>query len=374
MKYFINTIRIFIGLFFLFSGFTKAIDPLGLSFKLEEYFEESVLNLPFLIDFTLPISLFVIGLEIFLGIVLLIGTKKKWVFLLLLGLILFFSFLTFYSAYFNKVTDCGCFGDALKLTPWESFYKNMVLLFMILIVFIGKKYIIIPFSKISSNFTIITTLCIYIFVAYYGLFHLPLIDFRAYKEGTNIINGMKSAKELGLPEPKTQLIYTLKEKQTQQEMQVSDEEYINKGWWEKTNWEIDTTKTQQKLLDKGYEPPIKDFIINCQGKEITQEVLREEKLVLITSYKPDAISKKALQVATNLIKELEKEKIRVIFVSPKKIKNIETCTMDETVIKTMIRANPGVILLNKATILKEYHWNDVPQIKEISNILEKKSQ
>ncbi len=364
MVYLINIIRVFVGLLFVLSGAVKAIDPLGLSFKLKEYFEEEILNLPFLIDYALPIALFVIALEIILGVLLLVGTQRKWVFFMLFSLILFFGFLTFYSAFYNKVTDCGCFGDALKLTPWQSFYKNLVLFGLILILIIGRSYIKTTFSSLSKNSIVLSSLAIYVFIAYYGLFHLPVIDFRAYKEGSNILQGMKSAKELGLQESKTSIFYTLRNKKNGKEKEMSDEVYINQNWWEKPEWEIDTTKTKEKLIVKGYEPPVKDFIINCEGKEVTQDLLKEEKLILITAYSPENISDKAMQAVLKMKLELEQKKVKVIFISTKKLKGIKNCTMDETVLKTMIRANPGIMVINKATILKEYHWNDMPETKE----------
>jgi uncharacterized membrane protein YphA (DoxX/SURF4 family) len=365
MKFLLNSIRIIVALLFLLSGFIKAIDPLGTSFKLTEYFEEGVLNLPFLMDYALPIALFIIGLEIFLGIILLIGTQNKLIFLLLFGLIVFFSFLTFYSAYFNKVTDCGCFGDAIKLTPWESFYKNVVLFVFIVPLIFFRNLISVHFGSKLRFSLVFVTLFSSVFLAYFGLFRLPLVDFRAYKEGANIIEGMKTAKELGLPESKTQIIYTLKNKKLNKEKQVTDQEYIDASWWKKPEWEIDESKTEEKVLAKGYEPPIKDFIINCHNKEVTHDLLNEQKLVLITSYKPDNIPEEALLVLKKMKQELEKEKIKVVFVAPKPIKNTQICTMDETVLKTMIRANPGVMLIQKATILKEYHWKDLPNSEKI---------
>ena len=125
--------RIIVGFLFIISGFVKVIDPIGLSFKLEEYFSPSVLDLAFLSDLSLPLATFFSVFEIFLGITLLLGIWRKFTVYALLLTIVFFTFLTFYSAYYNKVTDCGCFGDALKLDPWTSFFKDVILLVLILI-------------------------------------------------------------------------------------------------------------------------------------------------------------------------------------------------------------------------------------------------
>ena len=128
MKYLVHLSRLLVGILFIISGLIKLNDPLGFSYKLEEYFSSDVLNLPFLEPYALAISLFVVIFEVVLGVFLLIGFKRKFTVWSLLGMIVFFTFLTFYSAYFDKVKDCGCFGDALKLTPWESFTKDVVLL------------------------------------------------------------------------------------------------------------------------------------------------------------------------------------------------------------------------------------------------------
>ena len=116
MRYIIHFCRILVGVLFIVSGFIKLNDPVGFSFKLEEYFSQGVLDLPVFMPYALAISIFVVILEVILGVLLLLGFKRKITLWSLLGMIVFFTFLTFYSAYFNKVTDCGCFGDAIKLT------------------------------------------------------------------------------------------------------------------------------------------------------------------------------------------------------------------------------------------------------------------
>ena len=127
--------RLFVGILFIISGLIKLNDPIGFSYKLAEYFSEPVFNMPFFVPFSLALALFLVILEVVLGVMLLIGYKTKFTIWSLLILIVLFTFLTFYSAYFNVVKDCGCFGDALKVTPWQSFTKDIVLLFFILILF-----------------------------------------------------------------------------------------------------------------------------------------------------------------------------------------------------------------------------------------------
>ena len=122
--------RLVVGSLFIVSGLIKANDPVGFSYKLKDYFAPDVLNLEFLVPIVLPMAVLICAIEIVLGVAALFGSKMKLVSWMLLLMIVFFTFLTFYSAYFEKVTDCGCFGDALKLTPWESFTKDLILLYL----------------------------------------------------------------------------------------------------------------------------------------------------------------------------------------------------------------------------------------------------
>ncbi|RYY33799.1 MAG: DoxX family protein, partial [Sphingobacteriaceae bacterium] len=144
--------RILVGLLFIFSGLIKANDPLGFSYKLIEYFE--VFHITFLDSFAVGIAIILCALEIILGFALLIGARAKAVVGGLLGLIIFFAFLTFYSAYFKVVQTCGCFGDAIPLTPWESFSKDLVLLLLTLVLFFNTDKIKPVFSKKSGDIAV----------------------------------------------------------------------------------------------------------------------------------------------------------------------------------------------------------------------------
>ena len=131
MRFLYTLSRYLVGLLFIFSGVIKINDPVGTQIKLQEYFEvfssdfSSIFEI--FVPYALILSVFLCTLEVVIGVALLMNYKMKITSKVTLGLILFFTFLTFYSAYFNKVTDCGCFGDAIKLTPWESFYKDVIL-------------------------------------------------------------------------------------------------------------------------------------------------------------------------------------------------------------------------------------------------------
>ena len=187
----VSIVRLIVGVVFIISGFVKLVDPIGFSFKLEEYFEPQVLNMPFFIPFAYPIAVFVVAFELILGVLLLLGFLRKFTLLSLLGLTIFFGFLTFYSAYFNKVTDCGCFGDALKFTPWGSFTKDMILLFLAIILWWGRDSIKLLYTNKVSIAVLSLTIVGCIGLVYYTQKHLPVIDFRPYKVGVNIQKGME---------------------------------------------------------------------------------------------------------------------------------------------------------------------------------------
>ena len=141
MKFLVQLARIIVGALFIFSGFVKLVDPIGSKYKFQEYFSEDVLNLEFLIPYALPFAIILIVAEILLGVMILIGYKSKLTVWSLFLLTLIFLFLTWYSAYYNKVTDCGCFGDAIKLSTWETFYKNIILIGLIIVLLLKVAFI-----------------------------------------------------------------------------------------------------------------------------------------------------------------------------------------------------------------------------------------
>lgn len=362
MKYLVGFSRIFVGVLFIISGFIKLNDPVGFSFKLEEYFSEAVLNLPFLVPFALWISLGVVIFEVLLGVMLLVGYRVKFTVWNLLLMILFFTFLTFYSAYFNKVTDCGCFGDAVKLKPWETFIKDVVLLILILILFFGQKYIK-PLLRPYSN-RVITAVAIVLCVGYgyYVLNHLPVIDFRPYKIGVNIAEGMI------FPEgaPEAEFDYAWK-------FNVNGEEEVHhtKGSYPTVDGEFIDVETTE--LQAGYEPPIHDFTVEQEGEDFASSLLQEPKLVMVVAYdlrktntdfygeiKDIAIAaaKKGYKVIGASASNAEQAKVLI----DKYKLGFEFYYTDETALKTIVRSNPGVLVLEKGTITQKVHFNDLEDL------------
>lgn len=221
--------RILVGGLFIFSGFIKANDPLGFSYKLEEYFEvfkgDTGLSLfEWFAHISLPIAIIICAAEMILGFLLLLGYKRRLTLNLLLAQILFFTFLTFYSACYNKVTHCGCFGDFLPLKPWESFWKDIALLILITLLFSGKENINPIFSPmvLSTLFMLGTVLSFWFPI--YAYRNLPPLDFRAYKIGNNIKEKMKKGENYKDAVYETMLVY--KNTKTNDLKEFTQDEYM----------------------------------------------------------------------------------------------------------------------------------------------------
>lgn len=365
MKYLTQLLRIVVGVLFIISGFVKIVDPIGFSYKLDEYFGPEVFNIPFLQQLALPMSVVFTIFEVLLGVLLLLGIWKKFTVYALLILIVFFSFLTFYSAYFNKVTDCGCFGDALKLEPWTSFWKDIVLLVMILIILAGIKYIKPLFSNKVNYALFGLSVIASVYITYQGIEHLPLIDFRPYAVGKSIPEGMKG----GIPEKK-EIIYTLKNSNSGKEQEMNDKKYIDSKIWEDSTWVIQENKTKENVISKGIPAPVHDFSIECNGEDQTKEYLSEAKVIIFTIPFVEKMNKKEMQDLTNITSELTKNRIKFVILSNKleMFKGLNSCSMDPTTLKTINRSNPGMMVLKKGIVVAKYHHNDFPNIEEINKL------
>lgn len=370
MKYIVQICRFIVGIIFIISGFVKAIDPIGFGYKLEEYFAPDVFNIGFLHDLALPQATFFSIFEIVLGAFLILGIFRKFTLWSLLILIVFFTFLTFYSAYFNKVTDCGCFGDAMKLTPWQSFWKDIFLLVLIVILFIGQKYIkpLIENTKLNYGISAVVLL-ICGWISFTGIKYLPLIDFRAYAEGKNIAHGMKSAEELGLEPPKYQVMYTLQNEKTGEVVEITDEQYLGDSKWydEGTPWKMDVEKTETKKISNGYEPPVKDFILDCNGEDKTEFYLTESKVVFFVIPFVNQLTNEEKAKLNQLYAELSQKGIQVTALVNNDVEGAKYpyCFVDQITLKTIIRNNPGILALSKGTVLKKFHDNPIPEATEI---------
>jgi uncharacterized membrane protein YphA (DoxX/SURF4 family)/peroxiredoxin len=356
--------RIFVGLLFIISGVIKLNDPVGFSYKLDEYFSEPVFNMPFLVPLTLGLALFLVILEVALGVMLLIGYKSKitiWSLLLMIG---FFTFLTFYSAYFDVVKDCGCFGDALHLTPWQSFTKDIVLLFFILILFINKKLVKPLFQNAIQNMIAYASIILCIFMAVWVLNHLPLIDFRAYKVGTNIEKGMEIPD--GAPRSVIEMIFIYNVNGVDTEFTEKDLMAIPEG--------ATFVDRKDKVITEGYVPPIHDFTMVKEDSDYKEELLQEPKLLMFVTYDLAAAEEGGMLQLEKLNQEAKAKGYKVIGMtasSPMLIAKAQKkygltfdfYFCDGTTLKTIERANPSIVLLEKGIVKQKVHYNDIKKLE-----------
>lgn len=406
---------------FFVSGMVKLNDPLGFSYKLEEYFSPGVLNLPFLKEWALFLAIFISALEVFLAFCLIFWKFMKYARWILLGLMTFFTFLTFYSAYFDVVKECGCFGDAIKLTPWQSFSKDVILMVILM------PLVLIPWSILEdirssiprtiriviADFIIIIAFAIFILdnfwqlilyyivsiLAIFGIsfllmseekaavitsailaiipgiytygYSLPIKDYLPYKVGNNIPELTVIPPNAPKDEYEIELYYRNKATGEVRKFSTKDAPWQDTATWQ---W----VETKQKLIKKGYTPPISDFVaMNIQGEDVTEDLLNENHSIWVVSYDLSKSSSKAFVKLRRITENLMSKGIKVYLLtsSPKEeaIKFLAEkdlhwipIFMDGVVLKSMVRANPGVLLVSKGTILGKWHHRTLFLGKKIS--------
>ncbi|TRX55556.1 DoxX family protein [Fulvivirga sp. M361] len=354
--------RVFVGGLFIFSGLIKLNDPVGTKIKLQDYFQVFSNDFSTLFEWfipaALPLGFVIIILEVVLGVSVLLFYKMEWTTKVLLGLMVFFSFLTFYSAYFNKVTDCGCFGDAIPLTPWQSFYKDVILMVFILHLFWYRKKYSGLFRSLPSTAIIVGTTLICFIVGKYAVDHLPFIDFRPYKIGNNIPANM-IAKESPVLE------YTF--------MKDGEEVTSTKYYSPDQGYEYVSSKI---LNEKASTPKITDYqVIGTDGDDYTEQTFQGDKLILVF-YTAEADNETAEQLSA-LISSVSAETMMLTSSSEADFENFRHehqlaapfFFTDATVLKAMIRSDPGVMLLRNGTVLGKWHYHDIPSAREISELL-----
>ncbi|OWK68945.1 BT_3928 family protein [Pedobacter sp. AJM] len=372
----LNFSRFFVGALFIFSGLIKANDPLGFGYKLQEYFE--VFHMDFLIPVATGMAILLCTLEIVLGALLILGFWSKKVVWGLLLLIIFFTLLTFVSAAFKVVTSCGCFGDAIPLTPWQSFGKDLILLVLIIIIFISRDAIQPLFKKASSqrNMAVLVTLLSLGFGLYtYNV--LPVIDFLPYKVGAHIPSLMVIPP--GEKPDEFEIMYHLKNKQTKEEKDMSDKDYLKTEIWKDNNWEI-IGEPVKRLVKKGYEPKIKDLVISdASGTDYTKEIIENPYYSLIfVAYDLKNTNENAIgklnAIAMNATQQFN---IRTVLLTSNAAQEAEAFVKknnlfsevfyaDAVPLKSMVRANPGVLLLKNGVVINKWHFHNVPTFDQLS--------
>ncbi len=365
--------RIIVGVLFIISGFIKANDALGFSYKLDEYF--GIFHMPWLTHISLLLSIIICAFEIGLGIALLLGTKMKFTSWSLLLMIIFFTFLTFWSWKFNVVKDCGCFGDALHLEPFQSFMKDVILFVLILLIFINRNNIKPLFGEVvSTRLAYLGFIGSFMF-SVYCYRHLPVIDFRPYAIGKNIPEGMKLPP--GAKKDSVVMVFIYEKDGKRQEF--NEKEIATAGIDD--SWKfIDRT---DKVIQEGDKPKIHDFTISSSdGTDITNDVLSMENVFLLVSYQINNSNEDVQGKINDFVALCQKDGIEFIGLTGSSHKDIEKFrhkhnsmfeyyNTDETALKTMIRSNPGLMLLKRGTVAAMWHYNDFPSYDETKKLFAK---
>jgi len=364
MKIIVNISRIIVGLLFIFSGLIKANDPLGLTYKMQEFFEIWGNSYPslhsfmmFLNDYALAFSIITITLEVVLGVALLLGWGVRFFNWLLLLLIIFFTFLTGYAVLSGKIKECGCFGNCIPLTAMQSFIKDIILCVLILIIFFGAKYIK-PIFRGGMNFVVLcVAILLVVGLQWYVLVRLPVFDCLPFKTGNNILELRKMPAD-AVPD-KIDFVFVYEKNGEKKEF--SKTELPDSTWTFVSRKDI--------LLEKGKnnEPPIKDFVLNTlSATDSTEAILNnagEYYLYFIrdikkdTSYWLDKFRK---------LNSFAKQNNRPLFVIASQASaaqqllnqqnnfNVPVLSADAVAVKTAARANPTLYLMKGPLIQKKW--------------------
>ena len=369
----VNIGRLLMAATFIFSGYVKAIDPLGTQYKLTDYLQAMGIG-SLLPEWTLLVgAVLLAALEFSLGIFLLFAIRRHLVSKIVLALMSIMTLLTLWIVIANPVKDCGCFGDAVVLSNGQTFIKNIILLAIALMLqkwptsmvrFVSKKT-----QWIVINYTVIFALAL----SAWSLWDLPLFDFRPYHVGANIARGMKIPQ--GAPQPQFETTFILEKNGQQKEFTLDN--------YPDSTWTFVDSKTVQTA--EGYVPPIHDFSIqdNKTGEDITQEVLNDTGYTFLLISPTLAYADDSNFGRIDQIYEFAQDYgYRFICLTASSDKDIAKWqditgaeypfyTTDATTLKTMIRSNPGLMLLHHGTIIQKWSHNKLPQPEELNQPLEK---
>lgn len=358
----IKIIRIITGFVFIFSSFVKGVDPLGTDYRVIDYLESY--GWLSLVDYSFLISVFLISVEFLLGIAMIFKLKPKLASLGVLLIMIIFTIITYFDAMYELVPDCGCFGDAIKLTNWETFYKNIVLLIFAFIIYFNKKRIKNRLPQITQLIVLVVFVGLFDWFIYYNYSHLPVVDFRAWKVG----NDMKSA---GKETVKNYLIYQNKETGEIKEYLSPNYPWNDSVWmsqWEFVNQRIDDS---QLVLKHG-------LVIEDEfGNNYTEEIVENQGYQLLMAlYDITTADEDGMKKVASLSQEIAVTDISFAVVTSSTPEDIEPYRDnynmeydiyfgDDVELKAMIRSNPGIVLLKNGVVLKKWHHNDFPDKSEV---------
>lgn len=367
-----NICRFLLAVVFVFSGFVKAIDPYGTLYKLQDYL--TAFGLPDLVPESLLFGLAVMlgCVEFCLGIYLFFGIRRRITPRCILLIMSFMTPLTFWLAIDNPITDCGCFGDAVELTNWQTFWKNVILWGAAVILLKYRKNI---FPLVTTRFDWLIALFTWLYIlgmVTYCIWYLPVFDFRPYYIGADIRAGME------IPEGKepTQFETRFIMQKEGVEKEFSLDEYPDSTWT--------LVDTRTIVAKQGYEPSVKDFYIIRQedGWDITEEVLDDENYTfLLVAHQLGSADDSSIDLINELYDYSVAHDYQFYAVTASMDEDITRwqertgseypfATMDDITMKTMIRSNPGVMLLKKGIVINKWSFNELPDEYQLTDRLE----
>ena len=361
--------RIIFGLVFLFSGFVKAVDPLGTAYKISDYLEAfSLTSLDFL---AFPASLLLIATEFTIGFNILFNVHLKastWIASLFM---LVMTPVTLYLAISNPISDCGCFGDAIVMTNWQTFYKNVVLCIILAIIALLQNHTRPWLSNWGAWIVTLLPILISFGISIYCYNLLPIIDFRPYKIGNNIIEGMQIPEDAPLDKYETTFFY---EKDGIEQAFTLDNYPAEDSTWT-------FVRQESKLIKQGFVPPIHDFSIITEDGDITDLILEDAGYtLLVISHKVEKASTKNIKCVKSTIANAKKAGAKVIWLTSSYSDDIEKFkseygindtfgATDDITLKTIVRSNPGLVLIKDATVIEKWHHNSLPTKDKLNQLI-----
>ena len=355
--------RTLLGVVFIFSGVVKAIDPLGTVYKIEDYLKAFGGFFTDLLPLAEVAAWGLIVLELLLGVCMLLNVRTQWTAWIALIFYCVMTPLTLYIALTNPVSDCGCFGDAIVLTNWQTFWKNVVLIILAIILIVLRKSVRELWQAWMEGVIALATILLAIAFMGWTKNHLPIKDFRPYKIGNHLPTLMEYPEDAEQDQYEISLVYA----QNGVEQTFTVENYP-KG---DSTWTY--VRTDTKLIKKGYEPPIHDLeIVNAEGEDLTWDILEgEEPVTLVVMYDLQKADKKQMDKVMRLLGDeaigLEGEEAKGYILTGSGTDEIISfsleypalseciCTCDPVTLKTIVRANPGVVVLQNGVVIDKYN-------------------
>jgi len=356
--------RILLGLLFLFSGFVKGVDPMGTAYRLEDYF--AAYSILWLKPLSIVFSFLLNAVELILGGLLILNIKPRLTAVLTLAIMLFFTATTLYDALYNPVPDCGCFGDAILLSNWQTFYKNLVINVLVLVLFFNRTKARSIYSRPAANALSIALVALFIGFQYVNYINLPMVDFRAWKVGNRLFPEN--------PQP-VKYFLTFQNINTGETKEYLSHDYpFNDPEWLE-NWEF----VSQRIEDPNSMPGIDLAIIDFAGNDVTNQYFQiPDYHFFVIAWDLKKADPEAMQHIDSLYHSAEAEGKSFIIITSNLEENIAAYTekhnilkdapfynSDDIALKTVVRANPGLVLINNGEIEAKWHHNFLPDWEEL---------